>query len=252
MPVRGGTVCYKHGGGAPQVKRAARNRIAHLIDPAIEVLEERLQDKSDRGHALSAAKDVLDCAGLKTAEAFDLNKEPRQMRARYGEDPFGQGCLLARRLVEKGVRYVEVKFKKSWDVMHRGMTAVEDLAATLDGPFSELLKDLESRGMLKRTLVVLATEFGRSPKINQSGGRDHHPKVFSCVFAGGGVKGGQAIGKTDPNGQGATGETYGYDRDSGVPDSNVQMAEGDIYAGLVHAMGIDTGGALPDMKAFYT
>ena len=144
----------------------------------------------------------------KAAEAFDLNKEPRPMRDRYGVDPFGQGCLLARRLVEKGVRYVEVKFKKSWDVMHRGMTAVEDLTATLDGPFSELLKDLQSRGMLKRTLVVLATEFGRSPKINQSGGRDHHPKAFSCVFAGGGVNGGQAIGATDPKGQGATGKTY--------------------------------------------
>ena len=69
VPIRGGTVCYKHGGGAPQVKRAARNRIAHLIDPAIEVLEERLQDKTDPGHALSAAKDVLDRAGLKTARS---------------------------------------------------------------------------------------------------------------------------------------------------------------------------------------
>ncbi|MFP6900569.1 MAG: DUF1501 domain-containing protein, partial [Opitutales bacterium] len=141
-------------------------------------------------------------------DAFNLYMEPRAVRERYGDDPFGQGCLLARRLVQKGVRYVEVKFKKSWDVMHRGMGPVEDLAATLDGPFSELLKDLQSRGMLERTLVVLATEFGRGPKINQAGGRDHHPKAFSCVFAGGGVKGGQAIGKTDPKGQGATGETY--------------------------------------------
>jgi hypothetical protein len=144
----------------------------------------------------------------KAAEAFDLNKEPRPMRERYGVDPFGQGCLLARRLVEKGVRYVEVKFKKSWDVMHRGMTPVGDLAATLDGPVSELLKDLQSRGLLKRTLVVLTTEFGRSPKINQAGGRDHHPKVFSSVFAGGGVNGGQAIGKTDSRGQAAIGDTY--------------------------------------------
>ncbi len=142
------------------------------------------------------------------SQAFDLLREPRAMRERYGEDSFGQGCLLARRLVEKGVRYVEVKFKRSWDVMHRGMDPVQELAATLDGPFSELIKDLRSRGMLNRTLVVLATEFGRSPKINQSGGRDHHPKAFSCVFAGGGVQGGRAIGSTDPNGNGAKGETY--------------------------------------------
>lgn len=142
------------------------------------------------------------------SEAFDLLKEPRPMRERYGEDSFGQGCLLARRLVERGVRYVEVKFKRSWDVMHRGMDPVEELAASLDGPFSELIKDLKSRGMLNRTLVVLATEFGRSPKINQSGGRDHHPKAFSCVLAGGGVNGGKAIGATDPRGNNAKGETY--------------------------------------------
>ncbi len=135
------------------------------------------------------------------AQAFDLNKEPRPMRERYGiTNPFGQGCLLARRLVERGVRYVEVTSRSSWDVMHRNMAPVEELAANLDGAFSELLKDLDSRGLLKRTMVVLATEFGRGPKINQSGGRDHHPGAFSCVFAGGGVQGGQAIGGTDDRG----------------------------------------------------
>jgi len=135
------------------------------------------------------------------SEPFDIGKEPGNMRARYGNHPFGQGCLLARRLVERGVRYVEVKSRRSWDSMHGGTGQLQGLADELDGTMSSLLTDLNERGMLERTMVVVATEFGRTSKVKGNGGRDHHPNGFSCALAGGGIKGGQAIGMTDEKGR---------------------------------------------------
>ncbi|MBG29868.1 MAG: hypothetical protein CMI31_07690 [Opitutae bacterium] len=135
------------------------------------------------------------------AEPFDISKEPGSVRGRYGNSPFGQGCLLARRLVERGVRYVEVKPRRSWDSMHGGAGQLPALASELDGTMSTLLADLSERGMLERTMVVVATEFGRTSKVKANGGRDHHPNGFSCALAGGGIKGGQAIGITDSKGR---------------------------------------------------
>ena len=135
-----------------------------------------------------------------SVDAFNLDKEERSMRDKYGPSRFGQGCLLARRLIENKVRYVEVRFSRNWDVMHGGIGPVGDLANELDVPMAALLEDLASRGMLKDTMVVLATEFGRTPRINDRGGRDHHPKAFSCVLAGGGIQGGQVVGETDEKG----------------------------------------------------
>jgi len=135
------------------------------------------------------------------SEPFDISKEPGNMRAQYGNNSFGQGCLLARRLVERGVRYVEVKSRRSWDSMHGGTGQLQGLANELDGSMSALLTDLRQRGMLERTMVVVATEFGRTSKVKSNGGRDHHPNGFSCALAGGGIKGGQAIGITDAKGR---------------------------------------------------
>ncbi len=135
------------------------------------------------------------------AEPFDISKEPGSVRGRYGNNPFGQGCLLARRLVERGVRYVEVKSRRSWDSMHGGTGQLPALASELDDTMSTLLTDLSERGMLERTMVVVATEFGRTSKVKSNGGRDHHPNGFSCALAGGGIKGGQAIGITDSKGR---------------------------------------------------
>lgn len=132
-------------------------------------------------------------------KAFDLSQENEDIRNRYGRESFGQGCLLARRLVEHGVRHVEVSFG-NWDTHNANFIRVPELCEELDAALSTLLQDLESRGLLDETLVVLATEFGRTPEINQNDGRDHHPKAFTCLMAGGGIRGGQAYGKKDDKG----------------------------------------------------
>ena len=130
--------------------------------------------------------------------AFDLTKEPEDLRKAYGKESFGQGCLLARRLVEHGVRFVEVSLG-SWDTHVANFINTPRLCDTLDMAMSSLLSDLERRGLLESTMVVVASEFGRTPKINQNQGRDHYP-VFSCVLAGGGIRGGQKYGATDKDG----------------------------------------------------
>lgn len=129
-------------------------------------------------------------------EAFNIKAEPDSVRDAYGRTPIGQRLLMARRLVEAGARYVTV-FSGGWDMhidVHGYMRAQ---VPPLDQAYAALLNDLESRGLLKRTLVVLATEFGRTTRINKDRGRDHWPKVFSIAFAGGGVRGGQVIGESN-------------------------------------------------------
>ena len=133
-------------------------------------------------------------------KAFDLTEETDEIREAYGQDAFGQGCLLARRLVERGVRFVEVSLG-GWDTHTGNFVRVPELCETLDRAMSTLPADLDARGLLKETLVVLTTEFGRTPTINQNVGRDHYPKAFSGVLAGGGIKGGFIYGKTDKEGR---------------------------------------------------
>ena len=128
--------------------------------------------------------------------AFNLNDEPEKLHEAYGGDNFGQGCLLARRLVEHGVRFVEVSLG-GWDTHNENFVRVPERCNTLDQALGALLGDLEQRGMLNDTLVVLTSEFGRTPHINGNNGRDHYPKAFSSVMWGGGVRGGQVYGKTD-------------------------------------------------------
>lgn len=131
--------------------------------------------------------------------AFDITKEPSSVRTAYGDDGFGNGCLLARRLVEHGVRHVEVALN-GWDTHDDNFDRIEDLCAILDRGLTTLIKDLESHGLLGSTLVVLVSEFGRSPVINGNNGRDHHPLAFSALLAGGGIRGGSVHGATDPQG----------------------------------------------------
>ena len=135
-------------------------------------------------------------------EAFDINKETAAVRDAYGANRIGQGCLLARRLVEKNVRFVEVEYG-SWD-NHNDIYSDNNIVqrtSQLDQALTTLLSDLQQRGLLEKTLVVLGTEFGRTPKINQNAGRDHHPGAFSCLLAGAGIKGGQMMGTTDADGR---------------------------------------------------
>ncbi len=142
--------------------------------------------------------------------AFDLHEEPDAIRNRYGRKTIGQSCLLARRLVERGVPFVTVN-NPGWDTHQDLVTRLKEgytgakvpvgLIPSLDTALAALLDDLKSRGLLEETLVVVMGEFGRTPKLNTSAGRDHWPRVFSVLMAGGGVKGGQTIGASDAVGE---------------------------------------------------
>lgn len=149
---------------------------------------------------------AVDLMSSEESKALDLSDEPSALRARYGVGSFGQGCLLARRLVEAGVACVQVSLSSStvggstWDSHSQNFTAVRNLSQELDAGFATLLDDLQQRGLLEQTTVVCMGEFGRTPKINASAGRDHFPRAFSGVIAGGSVSGGQAYGQTSEDG----------------------------------------------------
>ncbi len=171
---------------------------------------------------------VVDAGRLMSSSdlaAFDLSDEPTDVRDAYGRERFGQGCLLARRLVEHGVRWVEVVLG-GWD-MHTDLTdRLDEVCPTADRAIASLLGDLEARGLLDETLVVVATEFGRTPAIRvERGGRDHHPQAFSGLLAGGGIVGGRAWGATDELG-------------NTVADKPVTVQA--FNATIAHALGIDT------------
>ena len=144
------------------------------------------------GHMYADAVRLMDSPDL---EAFNIHKEDAKTKERYGTEPFGQGCLLARRLVERDVRTVEVSFG-GWDTHQNNFTSLPELCHTMDQAVAALLHDLERIGKLNDTIVVLTTEFGRTPLINQNVGRDHYPQAFTSVLAGGGFKSGYVHGKT--------------------------------------------------------
>ncbi len=163
-------------------------------------------------------------------KAFEISKESGKVRGDYGNNGFGQGCLLARRLVEAGVRFVEVTLG-GWDTHYDNFTAVQNKAATLDQGFAALMKDLKSKGLLDKTLVVIGTEFGRTPTIvaEHNNGRDHHPACFSAVMAGAGIKGGTTYGTSDTEGR-------------KVKQDPVTVQ--DFNATIGYALGLDTGKVL--------
>lgn len=132
-------------------------------------------------------------------QSFDLEKEPAALRDSYGRTPFGQGCLLARRLVESGVTFVEVR-SNGWDTHQSNNERVGQLAGQVDPGFGTLITDLKQKGMLDRTLVLWMGEFGRTPKVNPNAGRDHFPRVFNVALAGGGIRGGQVLGSSSADG----------------------------------------------------
>ena len=143
--------------------------------------------------------------------AFDIARESSGVRESYGSTQFGQGCLLARRLVEHGVTFVEVN-AGNWDTHFDNFERSQELCEQVDQPYAALLNDLRERGMLDSTLVIWMGEFGRTPRINPRAGRDHYPRAFNVALAGGGVRGGQVIGTTS-----AGGDTV-EDRPVGVTD----------------------------------
>ena len=142
-------------------------------------------------------KDAYSLINSKEAkEAFDLSKENQKVKERYGKNEAGLRMLLARRLVESGVRFVSLTYG-GWDHHQNIETGFSKQAPQLDKAFATLISDLDERGMLDSTLVILSSEFGRTPKINKDNGRDHYPRVFSVALAGGGITRGNIYGSSD-------------------------------------------------------
>jgi hypothetical protein len=156
-------------------------------------------------------------------KAFDVTSEPEELRAAYGDTPFGRGCLAARRLIEVGVRCVEVTLG-GWDTHAKNHEGCHQLAKTLDPAFAALLGDLRTRGLLDRTVVLCCGEFGRTPNINKLEGRDHWPHGFTMAVSGGGLRGGQVIGATDPDGS---------------KDVQDPRKVPDVHATILMALGLD-------------
>lgn len=158
-------------------------------------------------------------------DAFDLSEEAQTVREAYGRGTFGQGCLMARRLIERGVPMVEVTLGDGlgWDTHTDNFNQVRRLSEQLDQGWSTLMNELRDRGLLERTTILWAGEFGRTPQINSNGGRDHFPQAFTCVFAGGGIAGGSVHGQTS---------------DDGTEVIDGKVTQQDLLATLCQAIGI--------------
>jgi hypothetical protein len=178
--------------------------------------------------AISPSGNASPTGVASTHPAWDLDCEDPAVCASYGTSDFGQGCLLARRLVEAGIPLIEVSLG-DWDTHVDHFRRSAALAAQVDRPFTQLLMDLKQRGLLDTTLVVWMGEFGRTPRINARGGRDHFPDAFNVALAGGGVRGGQIIGQTDAGGNQVT---------------ERPVSTHDLNRSICHALGI-----APDSKS---
>ena len=163
---------------------------------------------------------------LAASDAFDISLEPTKTREMYGKGHFANGCLLARRLAERGVRFTQLYYGKGqpWDTHSNHNASTRNLCKDIDQPIAALLTDLKNRGLLEETLVVWGGEFGRTPTTENADGRDHNPWGFSMFMAGGGVKGGQAYGATD---------------DFGFKSVENKVHIHDLHATILHLMGLD-------------
>jgi hypothetical protein len=213
-----------------------RRRVMNLIDRSTEILEVSARARGIEAH-YQRALSLLTSPTFR--QAFDLSREPARLRERYGRTTYGQGCLLARRLVETGVKFVTVYFAATiggqstvdggWDTHgfnNKPMYPIlnDYLIPITDQTLPTLLHDLDDRGLLDSTLVVWMGEFGRSPRINNMAGRDHWPQCYTALLAGGGVKRGYVYGASD--------------RFGAYPANNPVRPE-DLSATIFHVLGID-------------
>ncbi|MCA9238648.1 MAG: DUF1501 domain-containing protein [Planctomycetales bacterium] len=175
---------------------------------------------ADHKKLVTAASDMILSPKM---DAFNLDQEPDSIHESYGKGQFASGCLLARRLLEFGVTFVEVTLN-GWDTHNDNAQRTAQLCGQMDQPMAALIADLDQRGMLEDTLVIWMGEFGRTPRINGRAGRDHYPRAFNLALAGGGVRGGQVLGQTDPSGADVT------DR---------PVTPKDLYQTVYTALGID-------------
>jgi uncharacterized protein (DUF1501 family) len=215
-----------------------RRELRQVVDDAVKNFETSESAKLMDANFSSAYRLMT---SVKAREAFDLSKESQKVRDRYGMTRFGQCCLLARRLVEAGVRFVTINTfitvfdEITWDIHgSKPFTSIQGMkeivAPMYDQGYSALLEDLVGRGMLDNTMVACLSEFGRTPKINPAGGRDHWPQCWTTYFAGGGVKGGRVVGKSD---------------DIGAYPTERPVAPKEVVATIYKSLGLDLETHLP-------
>ena len=171
----------------------------------------------------TATREAVNLMRSPALKAFELKGEDSKTVARYGDTPFGRGALLARRLVDTGVRFVQVN-RGGFDTHNNNFPAMQNHGDVMDPALASLISDLAASGKLAKTLVLVLSEFGRTPRINTNAGRDHHARCFSCFMAGGGIRGGQVIGESD--------------KDAMLPAER-PVNPHDLHASLCHALGID-------------
>jgi hypothetical protein len=191
----------------------------------LSALEGRFIEERRGTAAEEHAKVLAKTQALLSSEqmkAFQVRTEPQEMMARYGDNNFGRGCLMARRLVEVGVPFVEVN-SGGWDLHQGCFTSLETKLPELDKAFSALVEDLQQRGLLESTVVLCMGEFGRTPRINGEAGRDHFARAWSVVLGGAAMEGGRAIGKTNAEGTAVESEPHSSE---------------DLMATVCHALGI--------------
>ncbi|HYM09622.1 MAG TPA: DUF1501 domain-containing protein [Bryobacterales bacterium] len=222
----------------PAIRVERRKNWREMIDHSVKQFEDA-PDAKLLDSTFNQAYTLMSSA--KARAAFDLHKEPDDSRSRYGLNRFGQSCLLARRLIEAGVRFVTVNMFETvfdeitWDIHGSSpfspISCYRDLVGPMfDAAFSSLVEDLDQRGMLQETLVVAMGEFGRTPKVNPAGGRDHWPACWTIMFAGGGVKGGQVVGESD---------------EIGAAPKSRPVTPAEVAATIFHSLGIPLDTMLP-------
>ena len=214
----------------PRVGKAGQTRQLDLLR-RLNRLHLEKQGPAPQLEATIHSMEVAFRMQVEALDAFDVAKESEATRERYGDGDFARGCLIARRLVERGVRMVQVYYGNSqpWDT-HQDILRMRKLAGDSDRPMAALLSDLKSLGLLDETLMIIGGEFGRTPTVEVSGriqvqnGRDHNSHGFSTVLAGGGVKGGTAYGSSD---------------EFGFKAAENPVHPHDLHATLLHLMGFD-------------
>lgn len=212
----------------PAARQARRLESLDVLSRSFAAGRKRQVEGTMHGHVIDEALAMMKSPQLR---AFDLKTEPAELRAAYGENGFGRGCLIARKLVEEGVRSIQVVLH-GFDTHADNFDGQKTQAGILDPAFATLVNDLKQRDLFDSTIVLCIGEFGRTPWINPLGGRDHWPSGFSCVVGGGGLRSGVLIGQTNPDIR---------DDDAGklakIPADPVEVP--DLYATILRQMGVD-------------
>jgi uncharacterized protein (DUF1501 family) len=191
-------------------------------------------EKTLHRRSIAAAQKMMTSDQLK---AFDVSTEPKSLQQEFGDTPFGRGCLAAVRLIECGVRCVEVTLG-NWDTHVNNHELQHELIKSLDPAFAALIRELKRRDRFGSTIVICGGEFGRTPTINPLDGRDHWPHGFSIALAGGGIRGGGALGQTSPAGEKLTYPDYDANDKEKYTRKDENNRVSDIHATVLDALGI--------------